>query len=316
MKRLISYIFPIYNEEGNIGLLYETMRDLLASVSKYDFELIFINDGSSDTSLEQLLQLQQRDKRVTVIDFSRNFGHQLAVTAGLDYAQGDAVIIMDSDMQDPPKVSLELIQKWEEGYEVVYAQRRTRKDSFFKKATATLFYRLLSRIAEINIPRDTGDFRLLDKKVVAAIVRFKERNRFLRGLVSYAGFKQIGVSFDRDERHAGASGYPLKKMIRFALDGILSFSTFPLKLATQIGFIVATLSFLGGIYAIVLKLFFSSSAVPGWTFLAVSVLFCSGIQMLLLGIIGEYIGRIFTEVQDRPLYLINEIYSYTAKNNA
>src|SRR5580765_4212412 len=206
MKKLISYIFPIYNEEGNIDLLYETIRGLLDEHPNYRYELLFINDGSRDTSLQMLVNLQKRDSRIVVINFARNFGHQIAVTAGLDYAKGDAVIIMDSDMQDPPKVSFELLERWEEGYEVVYAQRRTRKDTFFKKLTADMFYRTLQKLADIEIPRNTGDFRLIDRKVVDELKRFKEHNRFLRGMVSYVGFKQTAVQFDRDERHAGTTG--------------------------------------------------------------------------------------------------------------
>jgi len=314
MKKLISYVFPIYNESGNIELLHKTISDLLKPIKKYDFEIIYINDGSRDNSLELLLELQQADERVTVIDFSRNFGHQIAVTAGLDHARGDAVIIMDSDMQDPPKVSLELIQKWEEGYDVVYAQRRTRKDTFFKRFTADIFYRTLQKLADIDIPRNTGDFRLIDKKVVNQIRKFMEHNRFLRGMVSYVGFKQVAVQFDRHERHAGETGYPLKKMIKFAADGIFSFSTYPLKLIRNVGFAFAGLAFLGILYAITMKIFFPAITIEGWTFIVISILFIGGIQLVMLGVIGSYVGRIYTEAQNRPLYLIDTVYG--AKRDA
>ena len=313
MKRTISYIFPIYNESGNIGVLYKTISDLLRGNKKYEYELIFINDGSRDNSLELLKGLQAKDKRITVIDFSRNFGHQIAVTAGLDYARGDAVIIMDADMQDPPKVSFELVKKWEEGFEVVYAQRRTRKDTWFKKFTADMFYRVLQKLADIDIPRNTGDFRLVDRKVVDAIKRFKEHNRFLRGMVSYVGFKQVAVQFDRDERHAGETGYPLKKMLKFAADGIFSFSTYPLKLIRNLGFFIAGLAFLGILYAIVMKIVFPDVTIAGWTFIVVSVLFIGGIQLVMLGLLGSYIGRIYTEAQNRPLYMISEVYGNADK---
>lgn len=308
MNKLISYIFPIYNESGNIDLLYKTILETTKPLKKtYDLEFIFINDGSRDNSLGKLYAIMERDARVKVINFARNYGHQIAVTAGIDEAKGDAVIIMDSDMQDPPKVSLELIKKWEEGYGVAYAQRRTRKDTFFKKLTAKWFYIILQKLADIEIPRNTGDFRLMDRKVVDELKKFKEHNRFLRGMVSYVGFKQIAVQFDRDERHSGVTGYPLKKMLKFASDGILSFSSAPLKLIRNLGFLIAGLSFLGIIYAIVLRLFFPQITVAGWTFIVISILFVGGIQLIMLGVLGSYIGRIYTEVQNRPLYGVESI---------
>jgi polyisoprenyl-phosphate glycosyltransferase len=309
VKRLITYIFPIYNEAGNIALLYRTMDELLKKNKQYDYEIIFVNDGSKDTSLEQLIALQQNDSRITIIDFARNFGHQIAVTAGLDESKGDAVIIMDSDMQDPPRVSFDLLKKWEEGYQVVYAQRRTRKDTLFKKVTANIFYRTLQKLAEIDIPRNTGDFRLIDRKVVDQLKRFKEHNRFLRGMVSYVGFSQIAVQFDREERYAGETGYPLKKMLKFAADGIFSFSTYPLKLIRNVGFFVASIAFVGILYAIFMRIFFPDITIEGWTFIVISVLFVGGVQLIMLGVLGSYIGRIYTEAQDRPLYIISEIYS-------
>lgn len=307
-KKLISYVFPIYNEEGNIDLLIKTISELLSKHAGYDFELIFINDGSKDKSLDLLIKYQLKDSRLKIVDFSRNFGHQIAVTAGLDIAKGDAVIIMDSDMQDPPRVSFELIKQWEKGFDVVYAQRRSRKDTFFKKLTADMFYRTLQKLADIDIPRNTGDFRLIDRKVVDELKKFKEHNRFLRGMVSFVGFKQTAVLFDRDERHAGETGYPLKKMLKFAADGIFSFSTVPLKLISSIGYFVAALSLLGILYAIVMKIFAPEVTIEGWTFMVISVLFIGGIQLIMLGVLGSYIGRIYTESQARPLYMVKKVY--------
>lgn len=312
MSKLISYIFPIYNESGNIDLLYKTMADLLKKHKNFTYELIFINDGSRDNSLELLRKLQTKDRRIIIIDFARNFGHQIAVTAGIDHAKGDAVIIMDSDMQDPPKVSFELIEKWQEGYDVVYAQRRTRKDTFFKKTTAHLYYKTLQRLADIDIPRNTGDFRLIDRKVVEELKKFKEHNRFLRGMVSYIGFKQIAVQFDRDERHAGETGYPIKKMLKFAADGIFSFSGAPLKLISRVGYTTAFVSLLGILYAVSMKIFAPQVTIEGWTFIVIAIFFTGGVQMIMLGVLGSYIGRIYTEAQDRPLYGIRNIY----KNDA
>jgi glycosyltransferase involved in cell wall biosynthesis len=305
MKKLISYVFPIYNETDNIDFLYETICHLLLTRKKvYNFEIIFVNDGSKDDSLRKLLAIQKKDKCVSVINFARNFGHQIAVTAGLDYAHGDAVIIMDSDLQDPPEVSLQLINKWEEGYDVVYAQRRTRKDTYFKKQTAAWFYWLLNRVADIDIPPNTGDFRLISRRVVDALAEFREHNRFLRGLISYVGFRQIAVPFDRDERRAGTSSYPIKNMLKLAGDGIFGFSWSPILMISRLGYAISTLSFLGIMYVIALKLFDPSQAVPGWTFTAAAVLFIGGIQLVMLGVLGNYVGRIYAEAQNRPLYIV------------
>ena len=317
MKKLITYIFPIYNESGNIDLLYQTMQQLLQQkATDYDFELVFINDGSRDDSLQKLYALQQQDNRIAVINFARNFGHQLAVTAGLDYAHGDAVIIMDSDMQDPPSVSFELIEKWQQGFDVVYAQRRTRQDSLFKKMSASVFYWVLWKVAEITIPRNTGDFRLVDRKVVDTLKQFREHNRFLRGMVSYVGFRQAAVMFDRDKRHAGVTGYPLKKMLKFASDGILGFSWAPLKLIGRVGYMFSALSFLGIVYAIARKVLYPSQVVSGWTFTTIVILMIGGIQMIMIGVLGSYIGRIYSEVQGRPLYIIESVRGTTKSDKA
>lgn len=311
-KKLISYIFPIYNEQDNIELLFRTMQTVTKPLDRrYRIEYIFVNDGSRDNSLQKLYDLTVSNNNVRVIDFSRNFGHQIAVTAGIDAAEGDALIIMDSDMQDPPAVSLELIAKWEEGYDVAYAQRLERKDTVFKKLSASLFYRLLHAIADIDIPRNTGDFRLIDRKVAEEMKRYKEHNRFLRGMVSNIGFKQIAVGFKRDERHAGVTGYPLKKMLKFASDGIFSFSSAPLIMVSRVGYLITMVCLLGIVYALSVRLFEPQVAIAGWAFIVISIFFIGGIQLIMLGVIGNYIGRIYTEVQDRPLYSINAIYSQT-----
>ena len=307
MKKKISYIFPIYNECDNIPLLYEMISSVAYPIKKYTFELIFVNDGSSDASIDLLQDIAKKDSRITVIDFSRNFGHQIAVTAGIDYASGDAIIIMDSDLQDPPKISLELIKEWENGYDVVYAQRRTRKDTFFKKFTANIYYRALRSLADIDIPVNTGDFRLISRGVADELKKYHEHNRFLRGMISNVGFKQKAVLFDRDERHAGETGYPLRKMLKFAADGILGFSTVPLKLISRLGFVMASMSFVAIIYALGVKLFIPDRVVDGWTFIVISIFLVGGIQLIMLGVLGSYIGRIYTEVQDRPLYSIRRI---------
>jgi dolichol-phosphate mannosyltransferase len=268
---------------------------------------MFVNDGSQDNSYGKLEAIQTNDPKVIVINLSRNFGHQLAVTAGLDNAAGDAVIIMDGDLQDPPEVSFELIQKWAAGYDVVYAQRKTRQDSFLKKLSANLFYVVLEKLADIKIPRNTGDFRLLDRKVVDSLNLFHEHNRFLRGLISYVGFKQTGVLFDRAARYSGQTNYPLRKMINLAGNGILGFSTFPLKIISRLGYLVSGISFLGILYALLVKIFDSQAAVPGWAFIVIAILFVGGVQLIILGVLGSYIGRIYAETQARPLYLIDSI---------
>lgn len=303
----ISFVFPIYNESGNIELLHRTMGEVTAHLQE-ELEFVYINDGSKDNSLELLKQLATQDPRVTVIDLSRNHGHQLAVTAGLDAATGDAVVIMDSDLQDPPEVALELIEKWHEGYDVVYAQRRSREDSFFKKFTADMFYRTLNWLSDIDIPRNTGDFRLVSRKALDHVLKYREHDRFLRGMFAHAGFRQIAVQFDRHARHAGETGYPLKKMIKLAVDGIMGFSSKPLALISQLGGLFSIFAAIGIVYALVVRLFFPAAAVPGWTFTVIAILLVGGLQLVMMGIIGSYIGRIYNQVKGRPLYGIQEIY--------
>lgn len=307
MKRLVSLVFPVFNEEGNLSLLDQRMREVIAHRPDLDFEFIFVNDGSRDRSIDLLTSLAEQHDDVTVVDFSRNFGHQLAVTAGLDHANGNAAIVMDADLQDPPEVCLQLIEKWEEGFDVAYAQRRSRKDTIFKRATASLYYRLLHHLATVDIPRNTGDFRLIDRAVIDQLKLMREHNRFIRGMVSYVGFKQIAVPFDRDERHAGSTGYPLGKMIKFALDGILGFSTAPIQLVSRVGYLFSLASILGIIYALVLRIWFPQITIPGWTFIVISLLLIGGLQFIFLGVLGSYIGRIYTEAQNRPLYIVRNI---------
>jgi polyisoprenyl-phosphate glycosyltransferase len=307
MKRNISYVLPIYNEEDNVELFYKELRDVLKPSKNYAYELIFINDGSKDSSLEKLAKIAKKDKRVALLNLSRNFGHQAAITAGLDYADGDAVIIMDTDLQDPPAVSLKLIEKWQEGYDVVYAQRKSRQDGWFKKLSANLYYRILSNSADIVIPRNTGDFRLMDHRVVVELRKFREYNRYMRGLVSYLGFQQVALPFDRQARHAGESGWPLKKMVKFAADGMLGFSTTPIKFMNNLGLVIALLSFLAFIIVGLVKIADPSKLVPGWAFIVMSIFFIGGVQLVMMGVLGSYIGRTYSEVQRRPLYIIDSL---------
>jgi len=304
MNPLISLVVPILNEEENIRELYERSKKTLETIGSH--EIIFVNDGSRDRTLEKILELADKDKNVKIIDFSRNFGHQTAITAGMDNSQGEAVVIMDGDLQDTPETILELVKKWKEGYEVVYAKRRTRKDSFFKRATAYAFYRIIKKIANIDITEDTGDFCLLDKKVIDALKKIKEHSRFVRGLTSWVGFKKGIILFDREERKRGNTSYPLKKMLKFAYDGITSFSYFPLKMATYLGVFSAFMGFIWGIYAIYQKIYNPETTVPGWTTVVVAIFFLGGIQLIVLGMIGEYIGRIYTEAQNRPPYIVRQ----------
>lgn len=302
-RKRVSYVFPIYNESGNIDVLFERMCAVTDPLTeRYSFEFIFINDGSTDDSLQRLFSLREHDPRVQVYSFARNYGHQIAVTAGIDVADGDAVIIMDSDLQDPPEVSIELIERWQEGADVVYAERRTRKDSLFKRASAHLFYWLLSRLASIDIPRNTGDFRLIDRRVVLELRKYREHSRFVRGLVAYVGFRQESVLFDRDERYSGETGYPLRKMLRLAGDGILGFSTVPIQIISRVGIALSVFALLWTVYLIVSRVIDPTAAVQGWTFIVAGMFLLGGIQMMMLGVLGNYIGRIYQEVQHRPLY--------------
>jgi len=302
---LLSIVLPVLNEEAVLKIAYERLKKVAASLPG-TCEFIFIDDGSTDNSLAVLEGLAQADQQVKVISFSRNFGHQIAITAGCDHCTGQYVVIMDCDLQDPPELIPALIAKAQEGYDVVYAMRRTRAaETWFKRMTAFIFYRLFAKLTNIQMPLDTGDFRLINRKVLLTLRGLKERNRFMRGLVSWVGFKQTGVSYDRDARPAGATKFHLMKMMNFSLDGIISFSTVPLKLASFLGLIISVLSFFLGLYFICMKIF-TNTLVQGWLSLLISILFIGGVQLIFLGIIGEYLGRIYDEVKQRPLYVINK----------
>ncbi|MFM7677988.1 MAG: glycosyltransferase family 2 protein [Roseiflexaceae bacterium] len=286
-------------------LLQEFYRRVVAAIEPLNvsFEIVLVNDGSHDRSGAIMDELHAQDKRVKVIHFSRNFGHQIAITAGTDHATGQAVAVIDSDLQDPPEVIVDMYHKWREGYQVVYGVRSEREgETAFKRATASAFYRLIRHITNINLPLDTGDFRLMDERVVAAMRSMREHHRFMRGLSVWVGFKQAGVSYRRDARKAGVTKYPLKKMLRFALDAITSFSYLPLQLATYIGFVIAGCSVVAILVAIILRL--TGNGIAGQATTLVSVLFLGGIQLIFLGIIGEYLGRIYDEVKRRPLYIV------------
>lgn len=304
---LVSYVLPVYNEQEGIRHFHEELVAALAERPEYAYELVYVNDGSADASLSLLRDLAKIDPRVRVVDFARNFGHQIAITAGLDQATGDAVIIMDTDLQDPPRVSLQLIDAWQQGAEVVHARRRTRRDTFFKRVTAHAYYRILRSVAEVDIPLDTGDFRLLDRRVAHELRRFREHSRFVRGIVASMGFRQTVVFFDRDERFAGETKYPLRTMARLAIDGVISFSTVPLRLITRLGFLVLAFSLVGIVYAVAMRIFRPDVTVSGWTMLMVVMLFLGGTQMLSLGVLGSYIGRTYTEAQARPLYIVRQV---------
>jgi dolichol-phosphate mannosyltransferase len=302
-RRLLAYVLPVHDEAAGLRAFHDALVAATGKRPDLDFEFVYVDDGSRDGSLDLLLELRAADPRVTVISLARNFGHQIAVTAGLDAATGrDAVIVMDTDLQDPPEVSLQLIEMWESGVDVAYAQRRTRQDSPFKKGTAHAFYWVLSKLASVDIPRNVGDFRLMDRKVVAEVVRYREHDRFLRGIVAHVGFRQEALPFDRDPRHAGRSSYPLRTMLKLAADGILGFSTFPLRLISRVGMLISLLSLLGAVFVVYVRLFMPDKAVPGWAFITVGMFLLGGIQVLMMGVIGSYLGRVYVETQDRPLY--------------
>lgn len=308
---VLSVALPVFNEEAVLPELYRRLSQVMERCGE-TYELVFINDGSTDQSFPYLQDLAQRDPRVRVVNFSRNFGHQIAITAGLDYCQGQAVIIMDADLQDPPEVVSALVEKWREGYDVVSAVRTQRAgEGLLKRGSATLFYRVLRRFAGVDIPVDVGDFRLMSRRAVDALRTLRERHRFVRGLSSWVGFRQISVSFARDPRYAGETKYPFRKMLAFAIDGLVSFSFVPLQLATYLGFGASVVSFCYILYAIGLKVF-TDQWVAGWASLMVAVLFIGGVQLMTLGIIGEYIGRIYEESKQRPLYLVADLIGFPA----
>lgn len=307
-KPTLSLVIPIWNEEAVIPELYKRIVSVMDQIGE-TWELICVNDGSTDDSLSRLEELHAQDPRIKIIHFSRNFGHQIAITAGTDYANGDAVIVMDADLQDPPSVVVEMVDRWREGYEVAYAVRTARAgETFFKTFTASLFYRLLQWVTDdVEIPLDAGDFRLMDRKVIQAMRQVREKHRFMRGLTSWVGFKQIAVEYERAERFAGETKYPFRQMLRLALTAITSFSYLPLRLATYFGFGLAFISLAGIILTVVLRLS-GSEILKGQGTTLVTVLFMGGIQLIFLGIIGDYLARIYDEVKDRPLYLVSSVY--------
>jgi dolichol-phosphate mannosyltransferase len=300
----VSVVVPAFNEQENIVPMYQRVIGALEGPVN-GMEIIYVDDGSVDATWQEIRELAARDSRVRGLRFARNFGHQAALTAGVDAARGAAVVIIDADLQDPPEVIPEMIERWREGFEVVYGQREHREgETWFKRATAKLFYRVMQSITNIRIPVDTGDFRLMGSRAVAAFRALPERNRFIRGLVSWIGFRQTAVVYRRQARHAGETKYPFRKMLRFALDGITSFSFLPLRLATVVGFLVSLLSFTYIVIVLVLKSL--GINYPGYTSMMASILFLGGVQLVMIGILGEYLARVFDEVKRRPLYLVGD----------
>jgi glycosyltransferase involved in cell wall biosynthesis len=302
---LLSVIVPVYNEEDVIKSFLQRTTTVLDTLS-FDSEILFVNDGSTDATLGILNQLKEQDSRISIVDLSRNFGKEIAMTAGLDFSKGDAVIIIDADLQDPPELIPELVQKWQEGYDVVYAKRISRKgESALKKLSSKAFYRVIKRVSRVPIPEDTGDFRLMSRRAVDALNRLRERNRYMKGLFAWIGYSQVAVLYHRDLRHAGVSKWNYPELWDLAIEGITSFTVAPLKLSTYLGLITATGAFIYGIW-IIIKTLIYGDPVAGFPTMMVAILFLGGVQLLALGIIGEYLGRIFSESKQRPLYLVNE----------
>jgi glycosyltransferase involved in cell wall biosynthesis len=308
VRQTLSIVIPIFNEETTIPELDRRLRALIGSLEPLGLavDVVFVNDGSVDRSLALLRDLAKSEPRYKVLGFSRNFGHQVAITAGIDRADGDAVVVMDADLQDPPEVVAEMVAKWREGFDVVYGVRKRREgETMFKKATAAGFYRLLRSLTGVQIPVDAGDFRLMSRPVVIALRALRERHRFVRGMVAWVGFRQTGIYYDRSERFAGETKYPLRKMLRFAIDGLTSFSTVPLRVATWLGALAGVAAVAVGIWAIYVK-FYVRGVVPGWTTIMILVAFSASVQLMVTGILGEYIGRLYEEVKARPLYVVAE----------
>ena len=306
--KTVSIVIPMYYEEEVARECYEKVSNVLKSLKdKYDYEIIFVNDGSKDKTLEILENIAKDDKKAKIISFSRNFGHQAAVTAGLKEVSGDAIVIIDADLQDPPELIPQMLELWEQGNEVIYGKRKTRKgESAFKLLTAKMFYKTLNALSDVEIPKDTGDFRLVDRKVIDVINSLPEHNKFLRGLFSWVGFKQEAYEYERQERYAGKTKYPLKKMLKLASDGIISFSTKPLKLVGALGIVSIVISIVLLIYALISYIFKLNQLSAGWTSIIVAVTFFAGVQLLSLWIISEYIGRIYDESKGRPQYIVDK----------
>ena len=313
---LISVVVPCFNEEAVIQATYRRLVEVLSALSDIEFELIFVDDGSRDRTATLLRGFQSSDSRVRAVIFSRNFGHQMAVTAGIEHTSGDAVVLIDADLQDPPEVIEQMIVAWRRGVDVVYGTRGSREgESVLKLWTAKKFYRGINRISDTPIPLDTGDFRLMDRKVVEAFLAMPERDRFVRGMVAWLGFRQESIQYKRAARFAGETKYPLRKMIRFALDGVISFSLTPLRLAIWIGFTTAGIAVLGVIYALIVRLL-TNQWVPGWTLLFIACLAIGGVQLVCMGAVGEYVGRIYGEVKRRPLYIVRERLGFSEERAA
>ena len=307
-RPLLSVVAPFYHSTETIQEFYRRLKAVTARLEpEMGHELVFVDDGSRDGTLEMLREIAAADRAVRVLALSRNFGHQVAITAGIDAAAGDAVVVIDDDLQDPPEVILEMLDKWREGYKVVYGVRTKRKgESAFKVATAKLFYRFLGRLSETPIPLDTGDFRLMDRQVVDVLKAMREENRYVRGMVAWVGFRQYGLPYERDARFAGETHYPLGRMLDLALNGILSFSRKPLELSTRLGMLATVVAFVAGIYIIVNKFVHPDTQVAGWASVLVAVLFMGGVQLISVGVLGAYVGRVFYETKRRPLYVIAE----------
>jgi len=312
-KPLISVVIPCYNEEEVLLHCHSRLTQVLESLENSEYELVYVNDGSSDRTDDILRHLNQTSPQTRVVMLSRNFGHQAAVTAGLTAAAGQCVVIIDADLQDPPEVILEMLDRWHQGYEVVYGIRETRAgESGFKLRSAQLFYRLINKLSDVHIPLDTGDFRLLDRRAVNALLAMPERHRLLRGMASWIGFRQFGLKYAREARFAGSTKYPLRKMLNLALDGIFSFSTVPLRFVTILGILTSALAAAGILYSLAVRIF-SSHWVAGWATLILAVLFTGGVEMFCFGILGEYIGRIYTEIKQRPLFVVREMLELNAR---
>ena len=310
-KIVCSVVVPLYNEEEVLLETYKRLTKVMDSTNE-SYEIVFVNDGSRDKTADMVYEICNNNPKIKLIDFARNFGHQTAITAGMDYSEGQAIVVIDADLQDPPELIPKMLEKWKEGYDVVYGQRLAREgETFFKKLTAKVFYRFLRKMTDVEIPVDTGDFRLIDRKVADALKLVNERNRYIRGIISWLGFKQIGVEFNRDKRFAGETKYPLKKMLKFAFDAITSFSYKPLKLASYTGFLLSLFSFIYLLVVLYTKLFSTDFIQAGWASSLAVNLFFNGITLMMLGIIGEYIGRIYDEAKGRPLYIIRETKNFS-----
>jgi len=310
-----SVVVPVYNEEEVVKECYFRLKYVMDSTNE-PYEIIFVNDGSKDNTYKIVSEICENDKNVKCIDFSRNFGHQLAITAGMNYAIGQAIVVIDADLQDPPEVILEMLKKWKEGYQVVYGKRLKRKgETIFKRVTAKAFYRVLRKLTEVDIPVDAGDFRLIDRCVCDALNKINEKNRYVRGIISWLGFKTTYVEFEREKRFAGETKYPLKKMIKFATDAIISFSYKPLKMTSYFGILLSAGSFLYLLYTLISYAMGLIDTVAGWMSTIAILLFFNGIILWFLGIMGEYVGRIYDEVKARPLYIVNEFINFNGKDN-